>query len=51
MEPVGYRFHPTEEEIIDHYLSCKLNGLDSLVDAYIGEIDHLYQWDPWDLPG
>ncbi|KAL9385217.1 hypothetical protein Peur_022227 [Populus x canadensis] len=50
MEPVGYRFHPTEEEIIDHYLSCKLNGLDSLVDAYIGEIDHLYQWDPWDLP-
>ncbi|KAL9348092.1 hypothetical protein Peur_059458 [Populus x canadensis] len=50
MERVGYRFHPTEEEIIDHYLGCKLNGLDSLVDAYIGEIDHLYQRDPWDLP-
>ncbi|XP_011039628.1 PREDICTED: NAC domain-containing protein 4-like [Populus euphratica] len=50
MKPVGYRFHPTDEEIIDHYLRNKLNGLDSLVDAYIGEIDHLYQWDPWDLP-
>ncbi|XP_034904248.1 protein NTM1-like 9 isoform X1 [Populus alba] len=50
MKPVGYRFRPTEEEIIDHYLMNKLKGLDSLVDAYIGEIDYLYQWDPWDLP-
>ncbi|KAF9669151.1 hypothetical protein SADUNF_Sadunf14G0078200 [Salix dunnii] len=49
--PVGFRFHPTEEEIIDHFLAHKLAGRDSLVDGHIGEIDHLYQKDPWDIPG
>ncbi|KAJ6400822.1 hypothetical protein OIU84_016283 [Salix udensis] len=50
MTPVGFRFHPTEEEIIDHYLAHKLEGRDYLVDDHIGEIDHLYQRDPWDIP-
>ncbi|KAJ6679931.1 FACTOR putative-RELATED [Salix purpurea] len=50
MTPVGFRFHPTVEEIIDYYLANKLEGRDYLVDDHIGEIDHLYQKDPWDIP-
>jgi hypothetical protein len=50
MAPVGYRFHPTEEEIICYYLKHKMNGRDSLVDDHIGEVD-LYRRDPWELPG
>ncbi|XP_052306404.1 NAC domain-containing protein 4 isoform X5 [Populus trichocarpa] len=49
MAPVGYRFHPTEEEIICYYLKHKMNGRNSLVDDHIGEVD-LYRRDPWELP-
>ncbi|KAL9397125.1 hypothetical protein Peur_011378 [Populus x canadensis] len=49
MAPVGFRFHPTEEEIICYYLKHKMNGRDSLVDDHIGEVD-LYRRDPWELP-
>lgn len=46
--PVGFRFHPTEEEIISHYLTLKINGCN--FDEIIPEID-LYKWEPWDLRG
>ncbi|KAJ7007981.1 NAC domain-containing protein 62-like [Populus alba x Populus x berolinensis] len=49
MAPVGYRFHPTEEEIIRYYLKHKMDGRDFLVDDLIGEVD-LYRRDPWELP-
>uniref|UniRef100_A0A6M2F4R9 NAC domain-containing protein n=1 Tax=Populus davidiana TaxID=266767 RepID=A0A6M2F4R9_9ROSI len=49
MAPVGFRFHPTEEEIIRYYLKHKMDGRDSLVDDLIGEVD-LYRRDPWELP-
>ncbi|GMH05116.1 hypothetical protein Nepgr_006956 [Nepenthes gracilis] len=46
--PPGFRFHPTDEELITHYLSPKVN--DSSFDARaIGEVD-LNKVEPWDLP-
>ena len=48
--PVGLRFCPTEEEVINHYLKLKLQGKDSEVDPYIAEVD-IYKSDPWELKG
>ncbi|KAE8721227.1 NAC100 protein [Hibiscus syriacus] len=46
--PPGFRFHPTDEELITHYLSKKvLNSLYSCI--AIGEVD-LNKCEPWDLP-
>ncbi|GMI75955.1 hypothetical protein HRI_001264700 [Hibiscus trionum] len=47
---VGYRFHPTEKELVDHYLWNKILDRDSLVQA-IKEVDSLFNKDPWELPG
>ena len=47
--PPGFRFHPTDEEIISHYLAHKaLNH--RFVSGVIGEVD-LNKCEPWDLPG
>ncbi|KAJ9173262.1 hypothetical protein P3X46_016418 [Hevea brasiliensis] len=46
--PPGFRFHPTDEELITHYLSPKV--LDNCFCARaIGEAD-LNKCEPWDLP-
>ncbi|KAM1058860.1 hypothetical protein ACFX2J_023455 [Malus domestica] len=46
--PPGFRFHPTDEELISHYLSPKV--LDNFFCARaIGEVD-LNKCEPWDLP-
>ncbi|XP_010514621.1 PREDICTED: NAC domain-containing protein 59-like [Camelina sativa] len=46
--PPGFRFHPTDEELITHYLRPKV--LDTFFSALaIGEVD-LNKVEPWDLP-
>ena len=47
--PPGFRFHPTDEEIISHYLTPK--ALDHrFCSGVIGEVD-LNKCEPWHLPG
>ncbi|XP_027352716.1 NAC domain-containing protein 100-like [Abrus precatorius] len=47
--PPGFRFHPTDEELINQYLTKKV--VDSCFCAIaIGEVD-LNKCEPWDLPG
>ncbi|KQJ94850.1 NAC domain-containing protein 35 [Brachypodium distachyon] len=45
----GFRFHPTEEELIEFYLRRKVDGKRFNIDL-ISFLD-LYRYDPWDLPG
>ncbi|CAI9758672.1 unnamed protein product [Fraxinus pennsylvanica] len=44
----GFRFHPTDEELITHYLSPKVVD-SSFCATAIGEVD-LNKVEPWDLP-
>ncbi|EEF36955.1 NAC domain-containing protein 87 [Ricinus communis] len=46
--PPGFRFHPTDEEIITHYLTEKVMNSGFSACA-IGEVD-LNKCEPWDLP-
>lgn len=45
----GFRFHPTEEELLDFYLKNMVNGRKMYHDI-IGFLN-IYRFDPWDLPG
>ncbi|KAK7282720.1 hypothetical protein RIF29_11713 [Crotalaria pallida] len=47
--PPGFRFHPTDEELVMHYL-CRKCATQPIAVPIIAEID-LYKYDPWDLPG
>ncbi|KAI4335977.1 hypothetical protein L6164_014561 [Bauhinia variegata] len=46
--PPGFRFHPTDEELISHYLYKKVIDTNFSARA-IGEVD-LNKSEPWDLP-
>ena len=47
--PPGFRFHPTDEEIILYYLKRKICGRRIKLDI-VGDID-VYKWEPEELPG
>lgn len=46
--PPGFRFHPTDEELVVHYL-CRKCTSQQIAVPIVAEID-LYKFDPWDLP-
>ncbi|CAH9112978.1 unnamed protein product [Cuscuta europaea] len=45
--PPGFRFHPTEEELVGYYLNRKVNSLKIDLDV-ITDVD-LYRIEPWDI--
>lgn len=47
--PPGFRFHPTDEELVLYYLKKKICRRRLKLDI-IAEVD-VYKWDPEDLPG
>ena len=47
--PPGFRFHPTDEELVNYYLKRKIHGLKIELDI-IPEVD-LYKCEPWELAG
>nr|XP_010935230.2 NAC domain-containing protein 22 [Elaeis guineensis] len=49
LELPGFRFHPTEEELLDFYLRRAVQGKKLQIDI-IGTLN-LYRHDPWELPG
>ncbi|KAK4489920.1 hypothetical protein RD792_000568 [Penstemon davidsonii] len=49
MFPPGFRFHPTDEELVLYYLKKKICKKRHRLDV-IGETD-VYKWDPEELPG
>ena len=47
--PPGFRFHPTDEELIVYYL-CNQASSRPCPASIIPEVD-IYKFDPWELPG
>lgn len=47
--PPGFRFHPTDEELITYYLTRKVSDYNFLTGAIV-DVD-LNKCEPWDLPG
>uniref|UniRef100_A0A6N2MEF8 NAC domain-containing protein n=1 Tax=Salix viminalis TaxID=40686 RepID=A0A6N2MEF8_SALVM len=47
--PPGFRFHPTEEELVGYYLKRKIHSLKIDLDVIV-DID-LYNMEPWDIQG
>ena len=46
--PPGFRFHPTDEELITHYLAKKV--ADARFAAHAVSVADLNKCEPWDLP-
>lgn len=44
----GFRFHPTDEELVNFYLRRKVEEIPISVEL-IQQMD-IYKYDPWDLP-
>lgn len=48
--PPGFRFHPTDEELINAYLKKKITSSMTQFTSIIADIN-IYKYNPWDLPG
>lgn len=48
--PLGFRFHPKDEELVNHYLKNKMTGRIKSEVEVIPEID-VCKCEPWELPG
>ncbi|XP_028752249.1 protein NTM1-like 9 isoform X1 [Neltuma alba] len=48
--PLGFRFCPTDEELVGHYLRHKLMADDPSIHDTIPEIE-VCKFEPWELPG
>uniref|UniRef100_A0A6N2JZJ0 NAC domain-containing protein n=1 Tax=Salix viminalis TaxID=40686 RepID=A0A6N2JZJ0_SALVM len=46
--PPGFRFHPTDEELVGYYLQRKVEGLE--IELEVIPVIDLYKFDPWELP-
>ncbi|XP_061371599.1 NAC domain-containing protein 71-like isoform X2 [Gastrolobium bilobum] len=46
--PPGFRFHPTDEELLGYYLKRKVEGLE--IELEVIPVIDLYKFDPWELP-
>ncbi|KAB5564204.1 hypothetical protein DKX38_004258 [Salix brachista] len=46
--PPGFRFHPTDEELVGYYLQRKVQGLE--IELEVIPVIDLYKFDPWELP-
>lgn len=46
--PPGFRFHPTDEELVGYYLKRKVEGLE--IELEVIPVVDLYKFDPWELP-
>ncbi|GAB2273600.1 hypothetical protein Dimus_008388 [Dionaea muscipula] len=46
--PPGFRFHPTDEELVDYYLKRKVEGLE--IELEVIPVIDFYKYDPWELP-
>ncbi|URE00520.1 No apical meristem (NAM) protein [Musa troglodytarum] len=46
--PPGFRFHPTDEELVGYYLKRKIDGLK--IELEVIPVIHLCKFDPWELP-
>jgi hypothetical protein len=47
--PPGFRFHPTDEELVDYYLRKKVAA--RRIDLNVIKDVDLYKIEPWDLQG
>lgn len=45
----GFRFHPTDEELVRYYLKRKVCNKPFKFDAI--SVTDIYKSEPWDLPG
>jgi hypothetical protein len=45
----GFWFHPTDQELIIHYLRKKVSS-SNLEVVIIADVD-IYKFNPWELPG
>lgn len=47
--PPGFRFHPTDAELVGYYLKRKVEGLE--IELEVIPVIDFYKFDPWELPG